>query len=119
MFSERGLSLVSGGTDKHLVLVDLRESHPELTGEEAENALEAVGITVNKNTVPDESRSPFVTSGIRVGTPALTTRGFTESTMEEVANLIVNVLDEPDDVDVTQRVEARVDELTDEFPIYD
>ncbi|ADB62969.1 Glycine hydroxymethyltransferase (plasmid) [Haloterrigena turkmenica DSM 5511] len=118
-FSERGLSLVSGGTDKHLVLIDLRDSHPDLTGEEAENALEAVGITVNKNTVPGESRSPFVTSGIRVGTPALTTRGFTESAMEEVANLIVDVLDEPDDGDVAQRVEARVDELTDEFPIYD
>ncbi|NUB93832.1 serine hydroxymethyltransferase [Haloterrigena sp. SYSU A121-1] len=118
-FSERGLSLVSGGTDKHLVLVDLRDSHPDLTGEEAENALEAVGITVNKNTVPGESRSPFVTSGIRVGTPALTTRGFTESAMEEVANLIVDVLDEPDDGDVARRVEDRVDELTDEFPIYD
>ncbi|WP_339106236.1 serine hydroxymethyltransferase [Haloterrigena salinisoli] len=118
-FSERGLSLVSGGTDKHLVLIDLRDSHPDLTGEEAENALEAVGITVNKNTVPGESRSPFVTSGIRVGTPALTTRGFTESAMEEVANLIVDVLDEPDDGDVAQRVEARVDELTDEFPVYD
>ncbi|MHC3437444.1 serine hydroxymethyltransferase [Natrialbaceae archaeon A-gly3] len=119
VFSERGLSLVSGGTDKHLVLVDLRESHPDLTGKEAEDALEAVGITVNKNTVPGESRSPFVTSGIRVGTPALTTRGFTESAIEEVANLIVDVLNEPDDGDVARRVADRVDELTDEYPIYD
>ncbi len=119
VFSQRGLSLISGGTDKHLVLVDLRESYPDLTGQEAENALEAVGITVNKNTIPGESRSPFVTSGIRVGTPAVTTRGFTESTIEEVSNLIVDVLDNPADDDVAQRVTGRVDELADEYPIYD
>jgi glycine hydroxymethyltransferase len=117
-FVDRGLSLVSGGTDKHLVLVDLRESHPDITGKEAEELLSDVGIIVNKNTVPGETRSPMVTSGIRVGTPALTTRGFGEKELETVADLIVDVLDNPEDEDVHDRVASTVEHLCEEFPIY-
>ncbi|MFC4440117.1 MULTISPECIES: serine hydroxymethyltransferase [Natrialbaceae] len=119
IFHERGLSLVSDGTDKHLLLIDLRESYPDLTGKEAEALLSDVGIIVNKNTVPGETRSPMVTSGIRVGTPALTTRGLEEAEMETVADLIVDVLDDSDDEDVADRVDSRVDELCEEFPIYE
>jgi glycine hydroxymethyltransferase len=119
VFDERELSLVSGGTDKHLMLVDLRESHPDITGKEAEEILSDVGIIVNKNTVPGETRSPMVTSGIRVGTPALTTRGFEEAEMETVADLIVDVLDNPEDDEVHERVASTVDRLCDEHPIYE
>ncbi|SIS13347.1 serine hydroxymethyltransferase [Natronorubrum thiooxidans] len=118
-FTERGLALVSGGTDKHLLLVDLRDSHPGLTGKQAEAALNDVGIIVNKNTVPGETRSPMVTSGIRVGTPALTTRSFEEAEMGIVADLIVDVLDTPDDDAVHDRVTSTVDDLCEEFPIYE
>lgn len=118
VFNDRGLSLVSGGTDKHLVLVDLRESHPDTTGKEAEELLSDVGIIVNKNTVPGETRSPMVTSGIRVGSPALTTRGFEESEMETIAGQMVDVLDNPEDEDVHDRVASTVERLCGEFPIY-
>lgn len=118
VLNKRGLSLVSGGTDKHLMLVDLRESHPDITGKEAETLLSDIGIIVNKNTVPGETRSPMVTSGIRVGTPALTTRGFEEEEMETVGELIADVLNNPEDGDVHDRVAARVDRLCNEFPIY-
>ena len=117
-FEDRGLSLVSGGTNKHLMLVDLRESHSDITGKEAEELLSDIGIIVNKNTVPGETRSPMVTSGIRVGTPALTTRGFEESDMETVAGLIADVLDDPDDEAVHDRVTETVDRLCEEYPIY-
>ncbi|ELY97951.1 serine hydroxymethyltransferase [Natrialba asiatica] len=116
---DRGLSLVSGGTDKHLVLVDLRDSHPDLTGDDAEAALAAVDIVVNKNTVPGETRSPFVTSGIRIGTPALTTRGFGADELETVAHHIADVLDDPDDEDVRNRVREDVQRLCETHPIYD
>ncbi|MFB6234461.1 MAG: serine hydroxymethyltransferase [Halopenitus sp.] len=119
VFQRQGLSLVSGGTDKHLLLVDLRESHPELTGKEAEELLSDVGIIVNKNTVPGETRSPMVTSGIRVGTPALTTRGFEEDELETVGQLIVEVLDHPEDDVVQDRVSTTVDDLCEQFPIYE
>ncbi|NIC00855.1 serine hydroxymethyltransferase [Halobacterium sp. R2-5] len=119
VFTDRGMSLVSDGTDKHLLLVDLRESHPDITGKDAEERLESVGITVNKNTVPGESRSPFVTSGIRVGTPALTTRGFTESEMETVGQHIADLLDNPDDDELAADVAADVDKLCAEYPIYE
>ncbi|RQG94906.1 serine hydroxymethyltransferase [Natrarchaeobius chitinivorans] len=119
VFIDRGLSLVSDGTDKHLVLVDFSESHPDLTGTDAEGLLDDVGITVNKNTVPGEERSPFVTSGIRVGTPALTTRGIDESTIEEIAHLMVDRLDNPDDETLADEIDAEVDRLADEHPIYD
>jgi glycine hydroxymethyltransferase len=115
---EQGFSLVSGGTDNHLVLVDLRESHPDTTGKDAEEALEEVGIVLNANTVPGETRSPFNPSGIRVGTPALTTRGFDEAAICEVADLITRVVDAPNDGQAKAAVSERVDELTDEFPLY-
>ncbi|QLK24549.1 serine hydroxymethyltransferase [Natrinema zhouii] len=115
---DRGLSLVSGGTDKHLVLVDLRESHPDLTGDDAEAALSDVGIVLNKNTVPGETRSPFVTSGIRIGTSALTTRGFGPEEIETVAHHIADVLDAPDDDATLERVSESVDDLCESFPVY-
>jgi glycine hydroxymethyltransferase len=117
--SDRGLHLVSGGTDTHLVLVDLRPSHPDTTGKDAERALEAVGIVLNANTVPDETRSPFVTSGIRAGTPALTTRGFEEADMERVGDIIARVIDDPDDEDVTAEASEDVQELCDSHPLYE
>ncbi|HUP52673.1 MAG TPA: serine hydroxymethyltransferase [Longimicrobiales bacterium] len=113
-----GFQLVSGGTDNHLLLVDLRPSHPELTGKDAEASLEAAGITVNKNTVPGETRSPFVTSGLRIGTPALTTRGMAESQMAQVADWIGEVLAAPGDEGRIARVRARIVELCEAFPLY-
>lgn len=119
VFNDRGLSLVSGGTDKHLLLVDLRESHPDLTGKEAEELLSEAGIIVNKNTVPGETRSPMVTSGIRIGTPALTTRGFEEAEMQTIGNLIVDILDNSEDHEVHTQAAATVDRLCSEFSIYE
>ncbi len=116
--TKRGLKLVSGGTDNHLVLTDLRKSHAELTGKVAEEALEAAGITVNKNTVPGETRSPFVTSGLRIGTPALTTRGMGEGEMERIAGWIAHVLDAPGDEGRLASVRAEVRELCADFPLY-
>ena len=115
---ERGIHPVSGGTDNHLLLVDLRKSHGELTGKDAENALEHAGMTVNKNTVPGETRSPFVTSGLRIGTPALTTRGMAEAEMALIADWIADVLDAPADPAVLDRVRGRVSELCENFPLY-
>lgn len=115
---EHGFSLVSGGTDNHLVLVDLRDSHPDTTGKEAEEALEEVGVVLNANTVPGETRSAFNPSGIRIGTPALTTRGFGERAIREVTDLIARVVDAPDDEETKTEASVRVDELTDEFPLY-
>lgn len=115
---ELGFTLVSGGTDNHLVLVDLRGSHPDLTGKEAEHALEAAGMTVNKNTVPRETRSPFVTSGLRIGTPALTSRGMKESEMGKIAEWIGHVLAAPTDEDRIASVRAETRELCAAFPLY-
>ncbi|WP_436924069.1 serine hydroxymethyltransferase [Halosimplex amylolyticum] len=115
---EHGFSLVSGGTDNHLVLVDLRDSHPDVTGKQAEEALEDVGIVLNANTVPGETRSPFVASGIRAGTPALTTRGFDEDATETVGHCIAEVIDNPDDEDVKAEVAEIVQGLTEEHPLY-
>ena len=112
---DRGYAIVSGGTDTHLMLVDLRPK--QLTGKEAEQLLDRAGITVNKNTIPGDPQSPFVTSGIRLGTPALTTRGFGEVEMERVAQLIDDVLTKKDDATVA-RVKQDVRELTDAFPLY-
>ena len=114
--SNRGFRLVSGGTDNHLLLVNLKDT--PLTGKEAEENLERVGITVNKNTVPFETRSPFVTSGIRIGTPAVTTRGMKEPEMERIANMIADVLNAPGDLTVKQRVSREVRTLCDAFPLY-
>ncbi|WP_136689907.1 serine hydroxymethyltransferase [Halorhabdus amylolytica] len=116
---EHGLELVSGGTDNHLVLIDLRPSHPDTPGKDVEEALEDAGIVLNANTVPGETRSSFNPSGIRAGTPGLTTRGFDEDTTREVADLIYEVVDAPEDESVIGAVSERVDELTDEYPLYD
>jgi len=112
----RGFHIVSGGTDNHLMLVDLRNKG--LTGKAAEQALDRAGITVNKNTVPKETQSPFVTSGIRIGTAAVTTRGLKQGEMQRVAELIDATLAAPDDVTVGERVRADVRELTSAFPLY-
>ncbi|MFC7236425.1 serine hydroxymethyltransferase [Halosegnis marinus] len=114
-----GFEIVSGGTDTHLVLVDLRPSHPDTTGGTAEEALEEVGLVLNANTVPGETRSPFNPSGIRAGTPALTTRGMGEAEMERVAEVIATVVDAPDDADVKAEASAEVDALTDAHPLYE
>ncbi|MBW3554931.1 MAG: serine hydroxymethyltransferase, partial [Gemmatimonadetes bacterium] len=112
----RGFSLVSDGTDNHLLLLDL--SDRDLTGKDAEAALEDARITTNKNTVPGEKRSPFVTSGIRIGTAALTTRGMDEADMRDIGGWIADVLEAPTDEDVRARVRAGVRELTDRRPLY-
>jgi glycine hydroxymethyltransferase len=111
----RGFAIVSGGTDSHLFLVDLRLKG--LTGKEAEQLLDRAGITVNKNTIPGDPQSPFVTSGIRLGTSALTTRGFGEAEMEKVATLIDTMLTKKDDR-TAARVKQEVRELTEEYPLY-
>lgn len=115
---ERGFELVSGGTDNHLILVDLRNTHQDLSGKEAEEALEAAAITVNKNTVPQETRSPFVTSGLRIGTPALTTRGMGVKEMIAIADWIAEILDSPGEQQARTRVKALVRELCEDFPLY-
>ncbi len=116
---DNGFSLVSGGTDNHLLLVDLRESHADLTGKEAEHALEAAGMTVNKNTVPRETRSPFVTSGLRIGTPAVTTRGLREPDMHQIADWIAAVLTDTSDEVVISETRAEVETLCMSFPLYE
>ncbi|MEO5903079.1 MAG: serine hydroxymethyltransferase [Gemmatimonadaceae bacterium] len=111
-----GFNIVSGGTDNHLMLVDLRNRN--LTGKVAEKALDTAAITVNKNTVPKETQSPFVTSGIRIGTPAVTTRGMKEGEMKEIAGFIDRILAAADDTSLATRVTAEVKELTSRFPLY-
>jgi glycine hydroxymethyltransferase len=111
-----GFEIVSGGTDNHLMLVDLRNRG--LTGKVAEKALDAAGITVNKNTVPKETQSPFVTSGIRIGTPAVTTRGMNEAEMTEIAAFIDRVLSAPEDSSVAAAVSAEVRDMMTRFPLY-
>jgi glycine hydroxymethyltransferase len=112
----RGYRLVSGGTDNHLVLMDLRDR--DLTGKAAEAALERAGMTANKNTVPGETRSPFVTSGVRLGTAAVTTRGLGTAELSRVGELIADVLDAPESGAVAERVWDVVRELTEAFPLY-
>jgi len=114
--AERGFTLVSGGTDNHLLLVDLRSKG--VTGKVAEKSLDRAGITVNKNTVPGETESPFVTSGIRIGTPALTTRGLGTDEMRTIAGLIDRVIQKADDEGVADTVRGEVRELCDRFPLY-
>jgi len=117
-FADHGFEVVSGGTDTHLVLVDLRESHPDLPGGDAEEALADAGIVLNANTVPGETRSPFNPSGIRAGTPGLTTRGFDEEATAEVGELIYRVVDNHDDESVINDVSDRIDELCAAHPLY-
>lgn len=114
--AKRGLNLVSGGTDNHLILVDF--SGTETTGKMAEKALEKAGITVNKNSVPFETRSPFVTSGIRLGTPAATTRGLKEAEMERVAEWVVRALDNMENEAELAAIKGEVREMCMQFPLY-
>ena len=113
---KRGLRIVSGRTESHVMLVDLQPKG--LTGKEAERILGEAHMTCNKNAIPNDPQTPFVTSGIRVGTPALTTRGFKEAETEQIANLIADVLDNPTDTATIERVKADVKKLTDAFPVY-
>ena len=113
---EKGLTIVSGGTDTHVMLVDVRNTG--LTGKEAEHLLDEVGITCNKNTIPFDPASPFVTSGIRLGTPALTTRGLQVKDMEEIADIIAVVLKNPEDKAVHEAASKRVAALCEAYPLY-
>jgi len=113
----RGYRLVSGGTDTHLMLVDLRAVHPDLTGKQAETWLEAAGIIVNKNMIPFDERKPTQTSGLRLGTPALTTRGMKEAEMARVADLIHRTLKAGDDPAALTRIRGEVRELCQQFPL--
>jgi glycine hydroxymethyltransferase len=113
---ERGLRIISGRTESHVFLVDLQPKH--LTGKEAEALLGRAHITVNKNSIPNDPQKPFVTSGIRIGTPAMTTRGFKELEAEQLANLIADVLEAPNDEAVIERVKGEVAKLTAKFPVY-
>ncbi|KFB69696.1 serine hydroxymethyltransferase [Candidatus Accumulibacter vicinus] len=113
---ERGLRIVSGRTESHVFLVDLRAKN--ITGKDAEALLGAAHMTVNKNAIPNDPQKPFVTSGIRLGSPAMTTRGFTEIESEQVAHLIADVLDAPSDAEVLARVRAEVSNLCRKFPVY-
>jgi len=115
-FMELGYDLVSGGTDNHLMLIDLRNTG--VTGKQAEEALGRADITLNKNMVPFDTQSPFVTSGIRIGTPAMSTRGFTEADFVRVADLIDAVIRKPEDADTAARVKAGVHELCQAHPLY-
>lgn len=117
-FVKRGYKLVSGGTDNHLMLIDLRTKFPELTGKQAENALVAADITTNKNMVPFDSRSPFQTSGIRVGTPAITTRGLKEDQMDAIVELIDRVLGNPNDETNISAVRQDVNAMMNGYPLY-
>ncbi|MCP9292922.1 serine hydroxymethyltransferase [Gracilimonas sediminicola] len=116
-FMEMGYNLVSDGTDNHLILIDLRNKG--LNGKIAEDALGKSAITVNKNMVPFDTESPFVTSGIRIGSPAMTTRGLKEAEFEQIAVLIDHVLQKPEDADTHKKVEQEVRDLCDRFPLYD
>ena len=115
---KRGYKIVSGGTDNHCILVDLRTKFPELTGKEAEKVLVDADITANKNMVPFDTRSPFQTSGIRLGTPAITTRGVKEDKMETIADMIDRVLSAPEDEAVIADVRRQVNEMMADYPMF-
>ena len=115
---KRGFNIVSGGTDNHSMLVDLRGKYPDLTGKVAERVLVAADITVNKNMVPFDSRSAFQTSGIRLGTPAITTRGAKEDMMIQIADFIERVLNDPDNEEVITQVRSEVNELMKSYPLF-
>ncbi|MHB1100600.1 MAG: PLP-dependent aminotransferase family protein, partial [Burkholderiales bacterium] len=116
VLQERGLRIVSGRTDSHLFLVDLQAKN--ITGKDAEAALGRAHITVNKNAIPNDPQKPFVTSGIRIGSPAITTRGFREIEADQLGNLIADVLDAPGDDAVIGRVASAVKALCERFPVY-
>ena len=115
-FIKKDYKIISGGTDTHVVLIDLTSKG--ISGKAAEKSLEKAGITVNKNMVPFDTRSPFITSGIRVGTPALTTRGMGPNEMVQIVNLIDRIVTNIDDEDISKKVNAKVKELCEFFPLY-
>ena len=117
-FIEKGYKIISGGTDNHCMLVDLRTKFPELTGKVAEKALVSADITTNKNMVPFDSRSPFQTSGLRFGTPAITTRGLKEAEMGIIVELIDNVLSAPEDENTIKIVRQKVNEMMAKYPLF-
>lgn len=117
-FIEKGFKVISEGTDNHLMLIDLRTKFPDLTGKKAETALVASDITVNKNMVPFDSRSPFLTSGLRVGTPAITTRGLKEEHMPRIVDLIDQVLNDIDNENVITSVRKKVNQMMNDFPMF-
>ncbi|PTN08078.1 serine hydroxymethyltransferase [Mangrovibacterium marinum] len=117
-FIAKGYKVISGGTDNHSMLIDLRTKFPELTGKKAENTLVLADITINKNMVPFDSRSPFSTSGLRVGTPAITTRGLKEDAMPVIVDLIDEVLTNPDNEEVIASVRKRVNQLMEGLPLF-
>lgn len=114
--TEKGLRIVSGGTDNHVMSIDVTSFN--ITGKVAERTLDDVGITTNKNTIPFDKESPFVTSGIRIGTPAVTTRGFNEEDMKEIASIIADVLAHPEDENVKHDAKVRVRAITEKYPLY-
>jgi glycine hydroxymethyltransferase len=116
--TQEGFRLVSGGTDTHLMVVDLRPFDAECTGKVAQLVLDEAGITLNKNTVPDDPRSPFVTSGVRIGTPSVTTQGMTEAEMPVIASLVAEALRHRDDAAAVASVRAKVADLCSRFPVY-
>ncbi|MDE6432502.1 MAG: serine hydroxymethyltransferase [Opitutales bacterium] len=115
--SAKGLSIATGGTDNHLLLVDLRGSHPDITGKDAQSALDTINITTNRNTVPNETRSPFLASGLRLGTPAITTRGMKEKEVRDIADMIKIALDYINDTEVFNDLRSRVVDLCAKFPL--
>ena len=115
-FIKKDYKIISGGTDTHVVLIDLTSKG--ISGKAAEKSLEKAGITVNKNMVPFDTRSPFITSGIRVGTPALTTRGMGPNEMVQIVNLIDSIVTNINDEDISKKVNAKVKELSESFPLY-
>jgi glycine hydroxymethyltransferase len=115
-FMARDYNIISGGTDNHLMLIDLRNKN--ITGKKAQETLDKAHITLNKNAVPYDDKSPFVTSGIRVGVPAITTRGMMESDMEKVVELIDRILSDIDNAEVIEKVKGEVKEMMKEFPLY-
>jgi glycine hydroxymethyltransferase len=117
-FVERGYKVISGGTDNHLMLIDLRSKFPEITGKLVENTLVKADITINKNMVPFDSRSPFQTSGLRVGTPAITTRGLKEKHMEPIVELIDEVISHIDNEKVMLEVKKKVNKMMKDFPLF-
>ena len=113
---EKDFKLVTNGTDNHIILIDL--TNKNITGKDAEQILEKVGITTNKNTIPGETKSPFVTSGLRIGTPALTTRGMKETEMKQVADWMAEVLNHPEDEDLILKIRQQIRELCSSFPLF-
>ena len=115
--SNKGFHLVSGGSDNHLMLLDLRPSHPELTGKQGQIALDGANVTLNRNTVPGETRSPFQTSGLRIGTPAVTSRGMREPEMDIIAEIIAQVLSDPENVNNINESQKKALALCEQFAL--